>query len=189
MSIYPTLTDLCGLPTPDARRGQEHPPAAGRPAGRWDRPAVTTYRFNNHAVRTEGWRYIRYADGGEELYDEAADPLEHTNLAAKPEHAARKKELAQSIPSKNAADIGGKGKGAMSAPVETQKPSENPRVFASNSYPQGESNRIQKSTENRKIEVGAAQNSARPAAPPSGAVASGGATAPTGTTFHRNSRS
>jgi hypothetical protein len=57
-------------------------------------------------VRTEGWRYIRYADGGEELYDEAADPLEHTNLAARPEHAARKAELAKLLPTKNHPDIG-----------------------------------------------------------------------------------
>ena len=26
------------------------------------------------------WRYIRYADGGEELYDLRADPEEHRNL-------------------------------------------------------------------------------------------------------------
>ena len=35
----------------------------------------------NHTVRTEDWRYIRYADGGEELYDETKDPYEWTNRA------------------------------------------------------------------------------------------------------------
>ena len=39
-------------------------------------------------MRSERWRYIRYADGSEELYDHASDPREWTNLAAKPEHAA-----------------------------------------------------------------------------------------------------
>ena len=56
---------------------------------------------NNHAVRTEKWRYIRYADGGEELYDHDADPHEWTNLAKDEKHAAVKKELAKWLPTEN----------------------------------------------------------------------------------------
>jgi hypothetical protein len=37
-------------------------------------------------VRSESWRYIRYANGDEELYDERADPHEWTNLAANPKY-------------------------------------------------------------------------------------------------------
>ncbi len=111
MSIYPTLTDLCGLTTPKHVEGKSIRPLLKDPASAWDQPALTTYLFNNHAVRSEGWRYIRYADGGEELYDHATDPLEHVNLAAKPEHAARKQELGKWMPTKNAPDIGRK-KGA-----------------------------------------------------------------------------
>ena len=36
---------------------------------------------DDHAVRTERWRYIRYADGSEELYDHDRDPDEWTNVA------------------------------------------------------------------------------------------------------------
>ena len=49
-------------------------------------------------MRSEGWRYIRYADGSEELYDETADPYEWTNLAGKPEHAKRKCRARQILP-------------------------------------------------------------------------------------------
>jgi arylsulfatase A-like enzyme len=111
MSIYPTLMDLCSLPVPPHVEGKSIRPLLKDPAAPWDAPALTTYLFNNHAVRSEGWRYIRYADGAEELYDHAADPLEHTNLAGKPEHAERKRELAQHLPAKNAPDVGAK-KGA-----------------------------------------------------------------------------
>jgi hypothetical protein len=52
-------------------------------------------------VRSEGWRYIRYADGGEELYDETKDPHEWMNLAAKPEYAATKSDLAHWLPTSN----------------------------------------------------------------------------------------
>jgi arylsulfatase A-like enzyme len=45
-----------------------------------------TYGRGNHAVRSTRWRYIRYADGTEELYDHERDPHEWTNLAQEPEH-------------------------------------------------------------------------------------------------------
>jgi hypothetical protein len=54
------------------------------PDGAWDRPALTTWGPDNHAVRTERFRYIRYDDGSEELYDHEVDPHEWVNLARKP---------------------------------------------------------------------------------------------------------
>jgi hypothetical protein len=47
-------------------------------------PAITTFGPGNHAVRSEHWRYIRYRDGSEELYDHRRDPHEWNNLAADP---------------------------------------------------------------------------------------------------------
>ena len=53
-------------------------------------------------MRTEQWRYIRYADGGEELYDHRNDPYEWTNLASRAELKSVKANLAKSLPEKNA---------------------------------------------------------------------------------------
>ena len=44
--------------------------------------ANTRNYHDNHGVRSENWRYIRYADGSEELYDHDTDPNEWKNLAA-----------------------------------------------------------------------------------------------------------
>lgn len=105
MSIYPTLTDLAGIPTPKHVEGQSIRALLANPQAEWSQPAVTTYGLNNHAVRTEGWRYIRYANGDEELYDETADPKEWTNLAGHAEHAERKAKLAALLPTHNAPEI------------------------------------------------------------------------------------
>ena len=81
MSIYPTLCDLAGIPTPKHVEGVSFRSLLADPKSAWTMPALTTHGLNNHSVRTEQWRYIRYADGGEELYEEWNDPFEWTNLA------------------------------------------------------------------------------------------------------------
>jgi len=101
MSIYPTLCDLCGLKKPEHVEGVSLRPLLSEPAAAWDRPALTTHGFQNHAVRSERWRYIRYADGGEELYDEQKDPMEWKNLAGDPQYNDVKSELARWLPTKN----------------------------------------------------------------------------------------
>ncbi len=101
MSIYPTLCDLCGIEKPRHLQGRSIRPLLANPTSAWDLPAITTFGLNNHAVRTEGWRYIHYADGGEELYDETNDPYEWKNLASDPRHAGRKAELAALLPTDN----------------------------------------------------------------------------------------
>jgi arylsulfatase A-like enzyme len=105
MCIYPTLCDLAGIKAPSHVEGASIRPLLADPAAPLDKPALTTFGQNNHAVRSERWRYIRYADGGEELYDHEADPYEWTNLAAKPEHSGVKSELAKFFPAVNAAPV------------------------------------------------------------------------------------
>ena len=98
MAIYPTLADLCGLPVPDHVQGASLRPLLKNPEAKWDRLALTTHGRGEHGVRCDRWRYIRYHDGTEELYDHAEDPMEWDNLSAAPEHEALKKRLSQTMP-------------------------------------------------------------------------------------------
>lgn len=98
LDLYPTLLELAGLSPKADNEGATLVPLLKDPAAAWDHAAVTTKGFKNHAVRTERWRYIRYADGAEELYDHDGDPLERANLAPKPEFAAVKEELRKWLP-------------------------------------------------------------------------------------------
>jgi arylsulfatase A-like enzyme len=94
LCIYPTLADLTGLPVPEHIEGSSVRPLLVDPQNARDRVAVTTHGRGNHSVRDTHWRYIRYADGSEELYDHRSDPHEWTNLAGDPQHAAVKQRLA-----------------------------------------------------------------------------------------------
>jgi arylsulfatase A-like enzyme len=101
LDIYPTLVDLCGLPERDGLSGRSLVPLLADAQAPWERPAITTHGRLNHAIRSERWRYIRYEDGSEELYDHAHDPMEYTNLAGRPEHAAIQQQLAAWLPREN----------------------------------------------------------------------------------------
>ncbi len=104
LDIYPTLVELCGLSPKAKLEGISLVPLLKDPGASRRSPAVTTHGRNNHAVRSQRWRYIRYRDGTEELYDHLGDPMEWTNLADKAEHAQVKKELARWLPKVNADD-------------------------------------------------------------------------------------
>ena len=83
VDIYPTLLDLAGLPAKPDLDGQSLVPLLKDPQAKWDRPALMTQGRGNHAVRSRDWRYIRYKDGTEELYDcKTDDPWNHSNLLA-----------------------------------------------------------------------------------------------------------
>ncbi|MFO7908389.1 MAG: sulfatase, partial [Pirellulaceae bacterium] len=87
LDLYPTLVELCGLPPRSDIEGLSLVPQLRDAAAPRKRPAVTSHNQGNHAVRSERWRYIRYADGSEELYDMRNDPREWINLAGKSKFA------------------------------------------------------------------------------------------------------
>lgn len=81
--LYPTLTKLCGLPVPESLDGVISD-LLKNPDAEWTYPAIIDFLKGNTAIRTQGWRYIRYDEGraGEELYDLVNDPNEWSNLFA-----------------------------------------------------------------------------------------------------------
>jgi arylsulfatase A-like enzyme len=102
IDLFPTLIELCGLPPPADLDGVSLVPLLKDPQRAWDQPVLTTHGLGNHALRSERWRYIRYADGSEELYDHVSDPNEWTNLAARADLAPVKTDLAKWLPKTDA---------------------------------------------------------------------------------------
>ena len=102
IDLYPTLIDLCGLPQRSELDGQSLVPLLKNPTLKWDRPVLTTHGFRNHALRTDRYRLIQYANGDREFYDHRDDPMEYRNLAQHPRYADRVAQLAKSLPQKNA---------------------------------------------------------------------------------------
>ncbi|QGJ70965.1 Iduronate-2-sulfatase [Planctomycetales bacterium 10988] len=98
IDLFPTLLELCGLQPIAAHDGTSLVPLLKNPKRSWDRPAVIEYLFKNAAVRSERYRYIRYRDGSEELYDHQSDPHEWQNLAENSEYDSIKTELAKWLP-------------------------------------------------------------------------------------------
>ena len=101
VDLYPTLLDLCGLPSRDGLDGKSLVPLLKSPEMEWERPVLMTFGYENHAIRTDRWRYIRYNDGGEELYDHDSDPNEWKNLASNAEYRPLMDMLKRSLPTTN----------------------------------------------------------------------------------------
>ncbi len=84
LDIYPTLCQLVGAKSPAHLEGISLIPQLKNANANRERPAITTHNHDNHGIRSQNWRYIRYADGSEELYDMKKDPNEWNNLIGKP---------------------------------------------------------------------------------------------------------
>ncbi len=81
IDMYPTLTALCGVDAPKDLGGESLLPLLRNPKLATDRSVATLFNPGNASLRTERWRYIRYADGSEELYDHGAATAETKNIA------------------------------------------------------------------------------------------------------------
>ena len=104
------MIDLCGLLENKQLDGRSFAPLVNDPNADWPYPAVITnsphWLGANHAVRSREFHYIHYSDGGEELYDVKADPLQRKNLANDKAHASTRAELKKWLPRKDAPHFG-----------------------------------------------------------------------------------
>jgi len=115
IDFMPTVLDITGVPAPYALDGRSLSPLLATPTRAWDHPVLMTnaamdaqnkYALPNagnpydYAVRSNRWRYIRYRDGGQELYDESADPTEYTNVAGVAANADVITQLAALMPAR-----------------------------------------------------------------------------------------
>lgn len=95
LDIYPTLTELCDLPTPRKLEGLSLARFLDDPGAGWDRPARTVMLRNGRlakSIRTARWRYTEYGRGSE-LYDHLRDPHELHNLAGESKYSEPIAEL------------------------------------------------------------------------------------------------
>jgi len=96
VDLYPTIADLAGLAdhAPANLHGTSLRAQLDDPATPTERRAAyTVTRQGGESLRTDRWRYNRWGDDGEELYDHDVDPHEITNLANDPRHVKTLAEL------------------------------------------------------------------------------------------------
>ena len=97
IDLYPTLLDICNLPKVARLDGVSLRSMLENPGMASDRLVVTTFDKGNHALSGTRWRYIRYQDGSEELYNRKDDPNEWVNLASRKEHASVRERFSKAL--------------------------------------------------------------------------------------------
>ena len=96
--LYPTLLDVCSMSVDEPCDNKSIIKLLSGDDTGWNQPAIMTYKKGNHALRNKRWRYIRYADGSEELYDHSSDINEWNNVADNNENAKIIKSLRKWLP-------------------------------------------------------------------------------------------
>ncbi len=106
LDIYPTLLDLCDFPQAEHLDGRSLKPLLENPTQKWDYPALISWRYQNYAVRSENYRYIKYRDGSEEFYDHTKDSGEFNNVVNEVAYSAQIEWHRQHIPESAALPVG-----------------------------------------------------------------------------------
>lgn len=87
LSLYPTLTQLAGIPDKKSHDGPSLVPLLKDPKAEWPHVSITYLgKPGNYGVSDTRWRYIEYDNGDHELYDIESDRYEWKNLATRPQY-------------------------------------------------------------------------------------------------------
>lgn len=81
IDIYPTCTEILGLPTPASLQGESLLPLLRNPHATIRSSALSIHNRHGGGLRLADWHYMNYGEQGEELYDMKHDPHQYTNLA------------------------------------------------------------------------------------------------------------
>jgi len=98
INIYRTLAEMTGIEVPEYVAGESLVPQLDDPQSPLKQPAITSWGRGNYSLRTKDWRYTRYFDGTEELYNHKEDHNEWQNLADDPESEEMKNKLKNYLP-------------------------------------------------------------------------------------------
>lgn len=94
MDLFPTIAEFGGAKLPEGIEGKSLVPIITGKETKVRDLCYTGYRDCQRAVRDERWKLIRYPlVDVTQLFDLQSDPHELTNLAGKPEHAAKVAEM------------------------------------------------------------------------------------------------
>lgn len=92
--VYPTVCELTGTPVPKEVESKSLVPVITGKAAKVRDYAFTAYRSCQRAVRDVRWKIIRYPlVDRTQLFDLEKDPHEMNDLAGKPEHAGKVREM------------------------------------------------------------------------------------------------
>lgn len=97
LDLFPTLLDHSGLEETTPLAGVSLTPLLNNPQLETGRVVLSTFDRGNHAISGRDWRYLRYEEGEEELYDIEADPNEWKNLAADADAARILSEMREAL--------------------------------------------------------------------------------------------
>ncbi len=104
IDVYPTLTELCRLATPEHAQGESLVPVLKNPKTSVRESAytvVTRPGMLGRSIRHQNWRYAEWGGADmAELYDLGKDPAEYHNLAGNPEYAAVVRALSKQLKSR-----------------------------------------------------------------------------------------